>query len=661
MGKLKKALTIIAFSLVGLAICTAGLAAFTSRSSFCVTCHYMQPFYDSWRQSSHNKVECIECHFAPGLKGAIAGKLNGLVQLVKYTSLTYKKSRPWAEIPDESCLRTGCHETRLLKGRVNYKEGVVFDHTPHMGELKRGKKLRCTSCHSQIVQGKHITVTATACYLCHFKTEERGIAPKQAECTVCHARDVMERRSKAGELRYDHSIVLREKLACQTCHSHTVMGNGPVAKQNCFACHWDSERLAQFNNTNLMHTKHISENKIECMRCHLAIEHKLRPGDVRTAADCQTCHPSHHNATITLFSGEGAGGVPSMPNRMFQIGLNCRGCHISHGLTVAGEKAPGTYYASGKSCDTCHGRGFSKLIKTWQRSAVERVDVLDKAVTELESHKPGNGTKAKLAALRENLAIVARGNIVHNVRYANEILEAARATLADLGKQAKVSLVLPQPGIKERKPNADCLTCHFYLDKVAPQFSGMPFNHKTHSGGGFECQRCHSIAVKHADLTIDKAGCAPCHHKKKITKKCEECHALQNDIIQGRWNAVDEPSMKSLDFPCTKCHLMNGKDVTPEDCAACHKKPEYAEKMIKGVKDIDALFADLNAGIVRARKMNLSAEQKLVVENAAAFVQGIETDGSHGMHNPKPVKRAAKDFRKKLDGIAPPPEASTAQ
>ncbi len=660
MGKLKKGLTIVAFSLGGLAIITAGLAAYTSRSSFCVTCHYMQPFYDSWRQSTHNKVECIECHFAPGLKGAVAGKLNGLVQLVKYTSLTYKKSRPWAEISDESCLRTGCHETRLLKGRVNYKEGVVFDHAPHLGELKRGKKLRCTSCHSQIVQGKHITVTETACYLCHFKTEDGGIVPKQGECTVCHVRDVMERRSKAGELRYDHSIVLREKLACQTCHSHTVMGNGPVAKQNCFACHWDNERLGQFNNTDLMHTKHISENKIECQRCHLAIEHKLRPGDIKTAAECQTCHPLHHNATITLFSGEGASGVPSMPNRMFQVGLNCRGCHISHGLTVAGEKAPGTYYASGKSCDTCHGRGFSKLIKTWQREARERVAVLEKAAAKL-GNAADKGTKEKLAALRENLAIVARGNIVHNVRYASEILETARNTLAGLGKQAKIPLVLPPAGIKEREPNADCLTCHFYLNKVAPMYAGMAFNHKTHNGKGFECQRCHSIAVKHAELIVDKDGCASCHHSKKIAKKCEECHTLQNDIIQGRWNVIDEPSMKSLDFPCTKCHQMNGKAVTPEDCAACHKNPAYAEKMNKWVKDVDTQVGDLNAGIARARKMNLSAEQKQTVENARIFVRGLLDDGSHGMHNPKPVRHGLKEFRKKLDAIAPPPNAPSAQ
>ena len=38
-------------------------------------------------------------------------------------------------------------------------------------EMTRGIKLRCTSCHSQIVQGQHMAVTATTCFLCHFKNQ----------------------------------------------------------------------------------------------------------------------------------------------------------------------------------------------------------------------------------------------------------------------------------------------------------------------------------------------------------------------------------------------------------------------------------------------------------------------------------------------------------
>ena len=50
--------------------------------------------------------------------------------------------------------------------------------------LRRGKKLRCTSCHSQIVQGSHMSVTTSTCFLCHFKDQHfnQGLGT----CTRCH-------------------------------------------------------------------------------------------------------------------------------------------------------------------------------------------------------------------------------------------------------------------------------------------------------------------------------------------------------------------------------------------------------------------------------------------------------------------------------------------
>lgn len=48
-------------------------------------------------------------------------------------------TRPHAEIEDGACLRKGCHETCLLKGKVKFKRDIVFDHTAHLEEWKRGK------------------------------------------------------------------------------------------------------------------------------------------------------------------------------------------------------------------------------------------------------------------------------------------------------------------------------------------------------------------------------------------------------------------------------------------------------------------------------------------------------------------------------------------
>jgi nitrate/TMAO reductase-like tetraheme cytochrome c subunit len=170
--KKKKKKRIILFLVGGFMIVfLIGTIEYTSKSHFCASCHYMKPFYQSWKTSSHGHIECATCHYLPGPKSKIRAKIEGIMQLGRYWTKLYLKSKPWAEIPDESCLREGCHEKRLLEGMTKYKK-VAFDHKIHFTDLKRGKQLRCTSCHSQIVQGEHITVTDSTCFICHFKESE---------------------------------------------------------------------------------------------------------------------------------------------------------------------------------------------------------------------------------------------------------------------------------------------------------------------------------------------------------------------------------------------------------------------------------------------------------------------------------------------------------
>jgi len=140
----------------------------------------------------------------------------------------YKRSKPWAEINDENCLRPGCHETRLLEGRVAFKQGIIFDHKPHLTQLRLGKKLRCTSCHSQIVQGQHISVTTSTCFLCHFKGDDTG---KMSQCTKCH--DAPVRTADKPDVPFDHTRMLAKKVSCNRCHGSMMIGSGDVPKERC--------------------------------------------------------------------------------------------------------------------------------------------------------------------------------------------------------------------------------------------------------------------------------------------------------------------------------------------------------------------------------------------------------------------------------------------
>jgi nitrate/TMAO reductase-like tetraheme cytochrome c subunit len=102
----------------------------TSTPKFCNSCHNMKPYYESWKHSSHKDVTCTDCHFPPGIKSKIKGKLTALSMLVNYFTGVYKRNKPWAEISDESCMRSGCHETRKLEGRVDYKKILLL--TTHL-------------------------------------------------------------------------------------------------------------------------------------------------------------------------------------------------------------------------------------------------------------------------------------------------------------------------------------------------------------------------------------------------------------------------------------------------------------------------------------------------------------------------------------------------
>ena len=64
---------------------------------FCgASCHVMAPEYAAYKNSPHSKVECVECHVAPGAAGWVASKTNGVRQLVETTLNTFPRPIPSA-------------------------------------------------------------------------------------------------------------------------------------------------------------------------------------------------------------------------------------------------------------------------------------------------------------------------------------------------------------------------------------------------------------------------------------------------------------------------------------------------------------------------------------------------------------------------------------
>lgn len=242
-----------------------GLAAsvvYTERPKFCISCHMMQPYYDSWKTSSHKEVNCIECHYEPNLKAHIRGKLDGLVQVIQYLTKRYS-FKPTAEVSDATCLKRGCHDkAKLINSKIIFKGKVNFNHSSHFTDSKAGIKLKCTSCHMQLTSDKHIAVEESTCFICHFK----NLAPEKSEneCLKCHA--VI--KDDSGHQQY-----LASGSKCLDCHDQAKKGDGATHKQNCYFCHSDKKIFEKIKDYSFMHKVHIQENKIDCISCHDIIEH----------------------------------------------------------------------------------------------------------------------------------------------------------------------------------------------------------------------------------------------------------------------------------------------------------------------------------------------------------------------------------------------------
>jgi nitrate/TMAO reductase-like tetraheme cytochrome c subunit len=536
-----------------------GAIEVSSTPAFCGTCHVMAPYYDSWQTSKHASIACVDCHIPPGVTAELRKKYEAVAMVARYFTGTYG-TNPWAEIEDAACLE--CHERRLLMGQEVFGD-VLFDHGPHLTELRRGKRLRCTSCHSQIVQGSHITVTHTTCTLCHFKGQPPGEGT--AECTLCH--QVPDRIVDAAGLEFDHGDVSRFGMDCQSCHTPPGPEAGSVPRERCVTCHNDPPRLAEYDNEDLLHRTHVSEHKVECTNCHLEIEH-VRPRHLEAArTECSTCHGGGHSPQRDLYAGLGGKGVPPTPDVMYRAGVRCEGCHLDHG-----EGQPRT--AGEISCMSCHGPGYRGLYQGWTETLRQRTSGLRRQFDRSLAASPSPVFEDAQA----NLQLVERGRGIHNVPYSLALLSAAHDQLNE-ARQARGLPRLSSPW-PEAPYESSCSECHAGVEGQRGRAFGRSFPHQPHVvSAGLECGRCHSthedrVSSGAAPITLTAGDCAACHHGDSGTD-CAACHGG----IRQRTYAVEygdfahASHVDDMEIACTDCHGEGPGFVAKADrevCSGCH-------------------------------------------------------------------------------------------
>jgi nitrate/TMAO reductase-like tetraheme cytochrome c subunit len=416
--------TLIVFAVVVAALFTADFH--TSRPSFCGSCHMMKRYYNSWASGTHNKVKCIECHYSPsGGSYSFGAKFKGLGQLYTYVS-TYTKStsaRKPLSVNDSNCMTKDCHPgAKLDEKKYVFGEKALYIHKTHFENTIEGQTLHCDSCHQHLSAGKHLEVPK--CSLCHTIPTK----PLQRQ----------KKKVKPGEKPVTHQSLAEAKVDCQSCHYELVHGNGEIKEEECVNCHDTPEILANADDMELLHQKHIEDQNARCFDCHRPIRHEqiefLDP--VREA--CFICHPHHHDYQKQLLLGKERQGIMNVPGLMYDVKTNCIGCHIEK-RSIKGEKV---LHGSAEACVDCHTEKHYGMLGEWKNKIKEELEYaleIEKdaeqaimAAADKISMEKLNKAKGMLRKGQKNLRLVEYGGGVHNYKYSIVLLDSAMNNFEDL-------------------------------------------------------------------------------------------------------------------------------------------------------------------------------------------------------------------------------------
>ena len=622
LAHLKAIRIFLVFCILVFLVILVGLLKFTESSTFCGLCHQMNVYMESWRTSSHRHVACTKCHYEPGYLNHLRGKwVDGQVSLAYFLS-GKRPSAPHAQISDTSCLQKGCHKIEDLQGDMIYKN-VAFSHGKHLGELRRGMKLRCASCHGQLVQGLHLTVHEINCFICHYykagpKGEEECISCAIGSCTSCHVEPKGDIQVKGWN--FNHRKYIARGVACEKCHLSVVQGDGHVPEGKCVECHKEPVLLTTKYTSQFMHQKHVTDHKIECSSCHTFLRHEIGqiPTLAHTPSNCDKCHSKEmHLGPRELYRGTGGIGVPDSPSLMFTTNVDCIACHRRGEESQAAlHTSRYTERAIGEACVDCHGEGFDETLKQWkallakaENESNQRIFNVQRTLYEFEkangSTVPFKKAQNLLNEARHNYSFVLLGKGVHNIEYTFKLLNAAsnktEQALAIIDKEYK-----PQ----EFQTRMSCTSlCHVGIERRTVPFNDIKFSHETHiAGKGLKCLDCHAPREKHGKTFMKT--CAGCHHGRGIKKvKCEDCHVNIKRIIQGKGGigVKDRPSNKLDVVECVDCHesvLVKKKgtlDAIKKRCIECHDQ-SYGEMVIRWKATSENMLKELDPKLARVKE-----------------------------------------------------------
>lgn len=460
----------IAIGSVVMVVFSIGMVELTSQNFFCNTCHIMNPFYESWKVSTHRHVHCVECHIPPGVDSFVEAKLNGLGQVVDDT-LNRTSTKPSAAVSAMACMRSGCHTLEEI-AENEPRDGVFkFDHSKHFGKEYYGIKIDCTTCHSHVQGDEHFELNTNVCILCHvMETDEVLLAAGGSETDVpqprvirmavrqgpqlVHASDPQPadphdtlppsdcrscHEPPRGEFMYrglkvNHDEFLAYGATCESCHQGVTTTPQPITDAACLDCHtFGVSRSLPTEEIHKIHNE--GKHKIECFSCHGMPEHGPEAQSLHVAEfDCYRCHVDQHavQRQTYLWAGEAVAqpdaSLPTSP--MFLAHVDCTGCHLSEG-PATGEPHNGARVvrASAEGCDNCHQPGLGEqMIPLWQNSTRALYDRVSSDIAAIDVSTLDETQRQQIEQAHAFAELVRMDGSwgVHNPRYTQRLLEQAR-------------------------------------------------------------------------------------------------------------------------------------------------------------------------------------------------------------------------------------------
>jgi hypothetical protein len=211
--------------------------------------------------------------------------------------------------------------------------------------------------------------------------------------TLCHVG--AERRTVPfNDIKYSHEThVVGKGLKCSDCHSSRE-NHGKTFRKNCADCH---------------HGKGIK--KVKCDDCHAFVK--------------------------KLIQGKGGIGVKERPSNKLDV-VECIDCHRG-----ALAKKKDTFDAIKKRCIECHDQSYGEMLARWKttsegllKKVSPKIDKVREEIGRIELRGGHTFVYRKLFGEAEfNFNLGKRGNGVHNLEYAEELIEVANHRLDQAIKQ----------------------------------------------------------------------------------------------------------------------------------------------------------------------------------------------------------------------------------